>query len=84
MKPSFLKPDNTVKAVYEDKFESFLKNIGVYEKIISGTERCKFCNNVISMDNIASVFPESDVVKFVCDNPKCLYKMNSYLSDKQK
>ena|GEM_PF-4388608 len=36
------------------------------------------------MENIASVFPEGDVVKFVCDNPKCLYKMNSYLSDKQK
>ncbi len=78
-----LKSNDAIKAVYEDKFQLFLKNIGVYENVISGTEKCKFCSQQITLDNIISVFPESGTIKFVCDNPECICKMNSYFNEKQ-
>lgn len=78
-----LKSNDAIKAVYEDKFQLFLKNIGVYENVISGTEKCKFCSRQITLDNIISVFPESGTIKFVCDNPECICKMNSYFNEKQ-
>lgn len=78
-----LKPDDAIKAVYEDKFQLFLQNIGVYDKVVSRTEKCKFCGQPVTMDNIASVFPESGTIKFVCDNPECICKMNNYFNEKQ-
>lgn len=78
-----LKPNNAIKAVYEDKFQLFLQNIGVYENVVAGTEKCKFCSQPITLDNIASVFPESGTVKFVCDTPECIHKMNNYFNEKQ-
>ena len=76
-----LKPNDAIKAVYEDKFQLFLQNIGVYENVVAGTE--KFCSQPITLDNIASVFPESGTVKFVCDTPECIHKMNNYFNEKQ-
>lgn len=78
-----LKSNDAIKAVYEDKFQLFLQNIGVYENVISGTEKCKFCSQLITLDNIVSVFPESGTIKFVCDNPVCICKMNNYFNEKQ-
>lgn len=78
-----LKPNDAIKAIYEDKFQLFLRNIGVYENVMSGTEKCKFCNQTITLDNIASIFPESGTIKFVCDNPECIRKMNNYFNEKQ-
>lgn len=78
-----LKSNDAIKAVYEDKFQLFLQNIGVYENVISGTEKCKFCSKPITLDNIVSVFPESGTIKFVCDNPVCICKMNNYFNEKQ-
>ena len=78
-----LKSNDAIKAVYEDKFQLFLQNIGVYENVISGTEKCKVCSKPITLDNIVSVFPESGTIKFVCDNPVCICKMNNYFNEKQ-
>lgn len=77
-----LKANNAIKAVYEDDFQSFLKSIGVYDKVVSGSEKCKYCSQQITIDNIASVFPESGTIKFVCDEPSCICKMNNYFNEK--
>lgn len=77
-----LKTNEAIKAVYEDKFDLFLKNIGVYETVVSGNVKCKFCKQPISLGNIAFVFPESGAVKFICDNPECICMMNNYFNEK--
>lgn len=73
---------NAIKAVYDDHLQSFLEKIGVYEKVVSGLEKCKFCGRPISLENLASVFPESGSIKYVCDDPECIVKMNNYFNDK--
>lgn len=77
------KTENAIKAVYEDRFLLFLKNIGVYDQIISGTEKCKFCGQTITLENISSVFPEGGTIKFVCDTPDCICSMNNHFNEKK-
>ena len=72
----------TVNAVYDDNFESFLKQLGVYEEVIQGRSKCKFCGNSVDYDHIATVFADSGDIKFVCDKPECVVKLSEYLSNK--
>lgn len=72
----------TVSAVHDYKFEGFLKQLGVYEDVISGKCKCKFCLSPVSYDHIASVFAESGDIKFVCDKPECIAKFSEYLGEK--
>ena len=77
------KKENAIKAVYEDKFLLFLKNIGVYDKIVSSSEKCKFCGQTIKLESISSVFPEGGTIKFVCDAPECICAMNNHFNAKK-
>ncbi|CCZ82242.1 hypothetical protein [Odoribacter laneus] len=71
-----------IKAVHDDKFVQFLKSLEVYDFVIEGKAKCKFCGEVTTLDNIYTVFTESGTIKFACDSPACLAKMNSYLTNK--
>lgn len=77
------KQNNGVKAVYEDQYLVFLQNIGIYDKITKGEIKCKFCGKPVTLENLASVFPESNTIKVVCDTPKCIADMNNYFNEKK-
>ena len=72
----------TLKAVHEEKFETFLKNINVYDGILRGEYKCKFCGNVVNLDNVYTIFSEAGKVKFVCDTTNCVVNLGEYLSKK--
>jgi hypothetical protein len=71
-----------IKAVHDDKLEQFLKSINVYDSVINNKAKCKFCSELISMENLYTIFPESGAIKFACDKPACIAMMNSYLNEK--
>ncbi len=72
----------TVNAVHEDKFEGFLRKIGVYDEVMNGVKKCKFCGEAVKYEHISSVFAESGDIKFVCEKPECIAKFSEYLADK--
>lgn len=71
-----------IKAIHDDQLNAFLQNIGVYDSVISGNCKCKFCGEVVTLKNLYTVFPESGQVKFSCDSVKCMVKLSQYLSEK--
>lgn len=71
----------TVNAVHEDQFEGFLKKLGVYDDVINGAKKCKFCGTSINYEHIATIFAESGDIKLVCDKPECMAKLSEYLAD---
>lgn len=77
------KDTRSVKAVHDFKFESFLEHIGVYEQVMKGEKKCKFCMEPVSLKSITSVFAESGDVKFVCDKPACIASFSEFLANKQ-
>lgn len=72
----------TVNAVHDDKFEGFLRRLGVYGDVMNGGKKCKFCGEAVEYDHISSVFAESGDIKFVCEKPECIAKFSEYLADK--
>jgi hypothetical protein len=65
-----------MKAIYDDDLIEFLESIGEYKKIIRGKIKCKFCGEIITIDNISNIFPESGTVKYICNNPNCIVQFN--------
>lgn len=77
-----VKARETVNAIHEDQFEDFLRKLGVYDEVMNGTKKCKFCNTSIDYNHIATVFAESGDIKLVCDKPECIAKLSEYISEK--
>lgn len=69
-----------LKAVYDQDLEKLLNDLGISDTIKNGEKKCKFCESVITLDNIHAIFPESGDIKIVCDNPKCIRRLSIFLS----
>jgi len=61
----------TIRAIHDIDFPKLLQNLGVYEDVVAGKAHCAFCNEVVTLDTIRSVFPESGAIRFVCNKPRC-------------
>ena len=70
-----------LKAVHDNHLAEFLQSLGEYKKVKDGMCKCKFCGKTISIDNIASIFPESGSIKYVCEDMKCVVKMSQYFTN---
>jgi hypothetical protein len=70
-----------ISAVHDDDLVGFLESLGVLSDVKRGEARCKFCREVISLDNLVAVFPESGDIKFVCDRPGCLALLAEHRSE---
>ncbi len=72
-----------LKTIHETELKNYLKKLDVLNDVQNGLIKCKFCSDVIKLDNIHAIFPESGQVKFVCDKPSCIKELNSYLRKKK-
>ena len=70
----------TISAIHDEKFETFLNSINVYGGVVQGKYKCKFCGTKVSLNNIYTIFPEEKTIKFVCDNTECVVKFGEYLN----
>lgn len=65
-----------VKLVEDYDFPEYLKRIGAFDDILSGTHFCASCGVAISLDNIEAIIPgENGNFRFICDRGECL-KLN--------
>ena len=69
-----------LKTVHDQDLEKLLDKLGILDAIRKEEKKCKFCESVITLDNIHAIFPESGDIKIVCDNPKCIRKLSIFLS----
>lgn len=64
-----------VKAVHDNDLKQYLKSIGIYNKIISGEIKCKYCGATINIDNLEAIIPNNNKISVVCRNKKCLHQL---------
>lgn len=69
-----------LKAISDDKLIDLLKNIGLYQDVMEGKIKCKFCGEYVTLDCISSIFPDSGSIKLACDKPTCIAGLNNYLN----
>lgn len=76
------KDKEKIKAIHDDKLIELLKNLGLYEDLINSKIKCKFCKEIVTLDNLSAIIPDSGNIGLSCDKPQCLAKMNSFLNEK--
>jgi hypothetical protein len=70
-----------INAVHDDNLKNLLKNIGYFDKVKKGDIKCKFCRDVITLENISAIFPESGSIKLICDKPVCIQELKTYIQE---
>lgn len=73
-----------LNAVYSDDIPIFLEKLGLREKFENSEIKCKFSGEIITYQNLYSIFPESGDIKFVCDKPEVIKEFNKYINQCHK
>lgn len=63
---------HTIHAVHDDDLEKFLLGLNLLDKIKAGYVKCSICKEVITLNNIYTVYPDSGDIKVSCDKPQCI------------
>jgi hypothetical protein len=72
----------TIKAVHDDDLDEFLERLEIASKFEAGNLKCAFCGEIVTKDNLHSIFPDSGAIKFSCCSPECVMKLMTRLEKK--
>jgi len=67
-----------MNAVHDDDLERFLGDIGMLRNIKSKKTRCKFCGDIISLESLQAIFPDSGTINMICNKKICVKKFLDY------
>lgn len=73
---------SNLNAVYDENLEELLSKLNLLDKIRNGQIRCKFTNEVITLENLHSIFPEENTIKVVCNCPEAIKLLSQYINEK--
>lgn len=68
-------PKEKIRAVHDENLETVLEGLGIWSQFKRGELKCKFCKNIITLDNLHSIFPQSGAIKMVCENHDCVREL---------
>jgi hypothetical protein len=57
-----------IKGIYDKDLPKLLEDFGMKDDFYSGKIKCAFSGEVVTMDNLLSIFSDGQEIKFVCDN----------------
>lgn len=71
-----------LNVVYDEDLEVLLNRLNLAEKIEQGKVKCKFTNEIITLENLHTIFPEEGTIKVVCDSPEAIKLLSEYINEK--
>lgn len=71
-----------LNTVYDSDLEQLLIKLNLYDKIKERKIKCKFTDEIITLENLHSIFPEENTIKVVCDSPNAIKLLSEYINDK--
>ncbi len=75
------KEDGVLRIIHDNKIIALLRNIEILDAIENKSVKCKFCKDVIFLDTINGIFPESNTIKISCNKPECVIELSKYLNE---
>jgi hypothetical protein len=70
-----------LNTVYDDDLLTLIERLGLKEKFDNHQLKCKFTGEIITFENLYSIFPESGDIKFVCDKPEAIKLFSEYANE---
>ena len=71
-----------LNTVHDNDLEELLKKLNLLDKIKSGVLKCKFTKEIITLENLHSIFPEEGTIKLVSDSPEAIKSLSEYINEK--
>lgn len=71
----------TIDLIHDDELGALLSNLGLSDLIDDQKLKCKFCREIVTVEDIYALFPESGSIKVVCTNVSCIKKLNNYINN---
>lgn len=68
-----------IRAVHDDDLGKLLKDLNIYQDVLEGKKKCKFCEVKITLDNLQALYPDSGNISLICDKVECLKSFNMYI-----
>ena len=72
-----------IKAVHDDDLEELLESLGIKNKFEARELKCTFCQEIITFDNLHSIFPDSGSIKLTCSKSDCVKLLMGRIEEKQ-
>lgn len=76
--------NSAVHAVHDDDLQAVLDKLGLAAAFAKGELHCKFCGDVVTWDNLHSLFPDGGSIKLVCDKPECAKALLQYVNARRE
>jgi len=70
-------------AVHADDLTRLLSKVGLLKQFENGRLKCKFCGDVVVLDNIYSVIKDAGSYKVVCDKAECVNQLMAFLASRK-
>lgn len=61
----------TVNAVHDEDLERVLRDLGIFDDLVSGRLRCRNCDCVVGLSNLGAVLAEDGAVRVACMEKAC-------------
>ena len=72
-----LTKDDHIKAVYSSDIDAFLARLGALEQFNQGKFECKYCEQVITRNNLYAIIPTPNkTVDMCCNKPDCVLSLS--------
>ncbi len=72
-----LTKDNHIKAVYSSDIDAFLARLDALEQFNKGNFVCKYCEQVITRNNLYAIIPTPNkTVDMCCNKPDCVLSLS--------
>ena len=68
--------NDTIKTLFVNEFELFMKKINQWDDFVSNNCKCKFCGDIISQSNLHALIPTNNHIEYCCSRPICISKFS--------
>jgi hypothetical protein len=66
---------SSLDAVFDEELEELLERLGLIGDFRTGNLKCAFCGDVITWENLHSIFPDSGQIKVSCSKSECVEQL---------
>lgn len=63
--------EKTIQTIYDDDLPKLLSDLELKDDFNNGEIKCSFCGEIITKDNLLTIFSDGKEIKFSCDKESC-------------
>lgn len=67
--------EKTIQTIYDEDLPKLLFDLGLKDDFDNSKIKCNFCGEVITKDNLLTIFSDGKEIKFSCNKENCKGKI---------